>query len=97
MQGVYQFMPRWRTGLRYDWLSANNAVDNPVAGTSLENMADNRGNPQRYSVMVDFSNSEFSRFRLQYSLDKSRPDQATDNQVFLQYIFSLGSHPAHQF
>jgi len=97
IQGVYQFMPRWRTGLRYDWLSASNALDNPAAGTSLENMADNRGNPQRYSAMVDFSNSEFSRFRLQYSLDKSRPNQATDNQIFLQYIFSLGSHPAHQF
>ena len=68
-----------------------------AAGTSLETMADKRGNPQRYSVMVDFSNSEFSRFRLQYSLDQSRPNQAVDNQIFLQYIFSLGSHPAHQF
>lgn len=97
VQGVYQFMPRWRAGVRYDWLSASNALDNPAAGTSLETMADNGANPQRYSAMVDFSNSEFSRFRLQYSLDQSRPGRATDNQIFLQYIFSLGSHPAHQF
>jgi hypothetical protein len=34
---------------------------------------------------------------LQFSRDQSRPDQAVDNQIFLQYIFSLGSHPAHQF
>ncbi|PTU30366.1 hypothetical protein [Stenotrophobium rhamnosiphilum] len=97
VQGVYQFMPRWRAGVRYDWLSADNTLDNPVAGTSLETMADNSGHPQRYSAMVDFSNSEFSRFRLQFSRDQSRPNQDVDNQVFLQYIFSLGSHPAHQF
>lgn len=96
-QGVYQFMPRWRAGLRYDWMSASNALDNPVAGTPLATMADNGASPQRYSAMVDFSNSEFSRFRLQYSLDQSRPGRASDNQIFLQYIFSLGSHPAHQF
>ncbi|MES2491581.1 MAG: hypothetical protein V4607_17480 [Pseudomonadota bacterium] len=97
VQGVYQFMPRWRAGVRYDWLSADNTLDNAVAGTSLETMADNSGHPQRYSAMVDFSNSEFSRFRLQFSRDQSRPNQDVDNQVFLQYIFSLGSHPAHQF
>jgi hypothetical protein len=47
--------------------------------------------------MIDFSNSEFSRLRLQFSRDESRPGGETDNQVFLQYIFSMGSHPAHQF
>jgi hypothetical protein len=68
-----------------------------VAGTSLATLADNGTDPQRYSVMTDFSNSEFSRFRLQYNRDQSRPGREADNQIFLQYIFSLGSHPAHQF
>ena len=67
VQGVYQFMPRWRFGLRYDWLSADNAVSNPAAGTTLATLADSHGDPQRFSAMVDFSNSEFSRLRLQYS------------------------------
>jgi hypothetical protein len=98
LQGVYQFMPRWRVGLRYDRLFADNDVDAVVADTPLELIADDDGHdPQRWSLMTDFSNSEFSRFRLQFSLDGSRPGHDQDRQVFLQYIFSLGPHPAHQF
>lgn len=96
-QGVYQFMPRWRVGLRYDRVSASNDVANPVADTSLALLADDGTDPQRWSAMVDFSNSEFSRLRLQFNRDESRPDDEADNQLFVQYIFSLGSHPAHQF
>jgi hypothetical protein len=46
--------------------------------------------------MFDYSPSEFSRLRLQLAQDKSRPG-ATDNQIFLQYIMSLGVHGAHTF
>nr|ALV86631.1 hypothetical protein [uncultured bacterium 50] len=98
LQGVYQFMPRWRVGLRYDRLFVDNDVANVVADTPLELIADDGGrDPDRWSLMTDFSNSEFGRFRLQFSLDDSRPDHDADRQVFLQYIFSLGPHPAHQF
>jgi hypothetical protein len=98
VQGVYQFMPRWRVGLRYDRMSADNSVGNPVADTSLALLADDTSTPQRYSAMVDFSNSEFSRFRVQYNRDESRPDgEDADNQFIVQYIVSMGSHPAHQF
>lgn len=91
-QGVYQFMPRWRTGYRYDRLDsgsvdfgANNAYL-PVSDYS----------PTRHSLMLDFSPSEFSRFRLQYSQDKSM-ESVSENQWFVQYIHSLGSHGAHSF
>jgi hypothetical protein len=99
LQGVYQFMPAWRAGYRYDRLSAGTqtirladsgtltAADFPVLG---------RYNPTRNAVMVDWSASEFSRVRLQVARDRSRQDQA-DNQVFLQYIVSLGAHGAHTF
>ena len=50
--------------------------------------------PSLQTAMVDWSPSEFSRLRLQLARDKSRPD-ATDNQIFLQYILSLGTHGAH--
>ena len=53
-------------------------------------------NPQRYSVMFDYTPSEFSRFRLQYQQSKLQPD-VTDNQWFLQYILTLGAHGAHKF
>ena len=55
---------------------------------------------QRYpsipTVMMDWSPSEYSRLRLQLAEDKTRPD-ATDRQVWLQYIMSLGAHGAHRF
>jgi hypothetical protein len=46
--------------------------------------------------MAEWSGSEFSRIRLQVARDKSRSD-VTDNQVFLQYIVSMGAHGAHKF
>lgn len=95
-QGIYQFMPRWRIGVRYDRLTPDNQVSNPAAGTSLATLADNHV-ATRESLMTDFSNSEFSRIRLQYNHDQSRPGGVTDHQIFLQYIMSIGSHPAHQF
>ena len=57
----------------------------------------NRGyNPDRISLMLDYNPSEFSRIRLQLARDTSR-EEATDNQFFIQYIMSLGSHGAHKF
>ena len=53
-------------------------------------------NPSRRTVMVDYSPSEFSRFRVQLARDQSRPG-VTDSQLFLQYIMSLGVHGAHSF
>ena len=53
-------------------------------------------NPQRYSVMFDYTPSEFSRFRVQWQQSRIRPD-LTDNQLFIQYILTLGAHGAHKF
>jgi hypothetical protein len=99
LQGVYQFMPTWRAGLRYDRLSSGSAnvglVDSGALALAnfpiLEAYA-----PSRTSAMIDYSPSEFSRLRLQIARDKSRPGVA-DNQIFLQYIMSLGTHAAHAF
>ncbi len=97
LQGVYQWMPRWRAGLRYDRLTADNDVASVVSGTTLETLAETSTDPERWSAMMDFSNSEFSRFRLQYNRDESRANGEVDNQWLLQYIYSLGAHPAHSF
>src|SRR3989344_5173256 len=91
-QAVYQFMPRWRVGLRYDQLNAN-AVDAALAGTVL----DKRGHdPKRTSVMADFSNSEFSRLRLQVNKDGSRENKK-DTRCYLKYIMGRGAPGAHAF
>ena len=79
IQGLYQFMPQWRVGLRYSRLTGDN----------LEHL------PESTGLMIDWSNSEFSRFRLQYSQDDSQPD--TVNMWILQYIVAFGAHGAHGF
>ncbi len=91
-QAVYQFMPRWRTGYRYDRLDpgrtdlgAHDAFL-PITGHA----------PARHALMVDYSPSEFSRLRLQYAKDRSMEDR-NENQWILQYIHSLGPHGAHRF
>ncbi len=91
-QGVYQFMPRWRTGYRYDRLDPG-AVDFGLNNAHLP-VADHK--PTRHSLMLDYSPSEFSRLRLQYSKDESM-ESVRDNQWFVQYIHSLGAHGAHTF
>ena len=94
LQSVYQFMPHWRTGLRYDRLDPGMAqIGASNAGNIISNYA---FNPTRTSVMLDYSPSEFSRFRLQLARDNSRLG-LPDNQLFLQYIMSLGAHGAHQY
>lgn len=90
-QAVYQFMPRWRVGLRHDEVKAS-GVDAALAGTVLDNLGTS---PRRNSAMLDYSTSEFGRFRLQYNRDQSRPD--ADDQFILQYTVSLGAHGAHPF
>ncbi len=47
--------------------------------------------------MIDYTFSEFSLLRLQYTHDESDVNQKVNNEVFLQAIFSIGAHPAHQF
>src|SRR6266481_6311297 len=94
LQGVYQFLPQWRFGYRYDRLDSGttsiglvdsgalSAADFPILGGY---------NPKRNTVMVDWNPSEFSRIRLQFARDYSRLNQS-DNQLLLQYIVSLGAH-----
>jgi hypothetical protein len=81
LQAVYQPIPMWRVGVRYD---------------SLDPGAADPFNPRKWSAMVDWSPSEFSRLRLQFARSQTVAD-VTDNQVFVQYILSLGAHGAHKY
>jgi hypothetical protein len=63
-----------------------------LIGTELE---DPGRSSRRSSVMLDWSPSEFSRLRLQYTDDQVLEE--SDSVWYLQYIMSIGSHRAHQF
>ena len=92
VQGVWQFIPQWRVGARYDWLDPG-SVD---YGANNAFLANGSFHPQRTSVMFDWTPSEFSRFRVQYQQARLKPD-FTDNEFFVQYILTLGAHGAHKF
>jgi hypothetical protein len=94
LQSVYQFMPTWRTGLRYDRLDPGAAsVGASISGDVISNYG---FNPSRLTWMADYNPSEFTRIRLQLAHDDSRQG-LTDNQILVQYIVSLGAHGAHQY
>jgi hypothetical protein len=90
LQGVMKFAPMWRVGLRHDVVDASNGA--LLAGTEIE---DPGRTSYRDSLMLDWSPSEFSRLRLQYTSDNVLA--LSDQQWYLQYIMSIGAHGAHQF
>lgn len=92
LQGVYQFMPGWRVGLRTERLNPGN----PDYGLNAATFASSGYQPSKNSLMFDYNPSEFSRVRLQLAQDKSR-EGVSDNQIFLQYQMSLGAHGAHSY
>jgi hypothetical protein len=92
LQAVYQFMPHWRLGLRQDQLDTG-SVDYASNNATI---ARPEAKPKRSSLMLDWSPSEFSRWRLQVNNDQARQG-IKDTQLYLQYQMSLGAHGAHGF
>ena len=94
---------RWRAGARFDLLTQNSLTIDGVARNSLagdgvcrplDNML------QRYTAMLEFSPTEFSRFRLQYAFDRSRfldGVQKNVQELLLQMNIAVGPHGAHSF
>lgn len=99
VQGVYQFLPRWRFGLRYDSLDSGNVAIGLVQ-QGLLTLADFNAlasaSPTRTSAMFDWNPSEFTRLRLQYAWDDARAS-LRDRQLMLQYLYAIGAHGAHKF
>jgi hypothetical protein len=100
LQGVYQFLPRWRAGLRYDSLDSGTPriglVDSGVLPLSAF-PALLPADPQRISIMLDWNPSEFTRLRAQYDWDDARDEGDSDRAFRLQYIYGIGAHGAHKF
>lgn len=91
VSSAYQFRPRWRVGARLDSYEASGRL------AALPGIGPVGPDPDRLSVMVDFSNSEFSRLRMQLSEYDAGDGAGSTTGVYLQYIMSMGSHGAHAF
>jgi hypothetical protein len=93
-QAIWQFVRSWRVGIRYDMADSDN-TGSDVAVLDEAGLISNGHTPERASLMAEWVPSEYSRIRLQYNRDDSY--QVTDDQLFLQYTFSMGAHGAHQY
>jgi len=94
VEGIYQFTPQWRTGLRYDQLGSQLHASDDELLTDAD--LDFSGfHPKRYSLMLEWLPSEFSRVRAQINHDKSSKND--DTQLLLQYTVSIGAHGAHSY
>ena len=92
VQSVYKLNSRWRGGLRYSQMETP-GVPTAMIGTDL----DGQGyDPTSVAMMVDWTNSEFSRLRWQINRDELASG-SEDNQFTVQYIISIGAHGAHKF
>ena len=100
LQSVFQFRPRWRVGARYDSLDSGTThialVDDGVLPTGAFPLLQS-ADPDRVTVMFDWSPSEFTRLRAQYAWDESRADGEQDRQFRLQYLYGIGAHGAHKY
>jgi outer membrane receptor protein involved in Fe transport len=98
VQGVYQFMPEWRIGVRYDRLDADDtrlrSLDGVLSAGDFPTL--DPYDPERTTLMIDYSPTEYSRLRLQYARNENAPGTDGD-EIYLQYLMSLGTHGAHQF
>lgn len=91
VQGVYQFMPRWRFGARYAQVNADDAPL-ALAGSVLDDFGHA---PETWSALLEYDTSEFGRFRLQYTLNDA--DLETNSEFTAAYTVSIGAHGAHKF
>ena len=91
-QAVYKFNPRWRLGARYSQMNPAN-VPSGLVGSMLDA---NGHDPKAYSVMVDWTNSDFSRVRFQYNQEELT-EGIDDSQFTIQYVMSFGAHAAHKY
>lgn len=92
LQALYGIAPRWSAGIRMD-------VVGGVNETTLDG-GESWGSSDRYTAMVAWMPTEFSRLRFQFTRGDFSVDDGereTFNQFFIQWQMSMGAHGAHAF
>lgn len=88
---VWRFSQQWRTGVRADIMGLNQGSD--VGGQASTAQT-------RYTALLAYYPSEFTRLRLQYHLDATgfaTQSQAPVHGLFLNLNLVMGAHGAHAF
>ncbi|MFH0977396.1 MAG: hypothetical protein V1874_16580 [Spirochaetota bacterium] len=83
----------WRMGIRYESL-INNSVKAGGVKSGAEKVL------PKYSAMLEYNPTEFSRLRLQYNYDRSlflEEKRKPVHEVALTFNMSIGAHGAHSF
>ena len=96
-QGIYQFIPKWRVGYRYDRVfNGTNSYGLPSSALTSSQIQSG-WDPYRNTIMMDWANSEYSLIRLQLARDNAFGPGINNNAIYLQYIMSLGAHGSHKY
>lgn len=87
-QLVYQYNQNWAGGVRYDLL--------------FKNLSGQPDNLDRYTAMLEYKPFEFTKFRLQYTYDRSQAFGIDDkrkntSELLLGFTIEAGAHGAHAF
>jgi len=91
LQAEWGFRQRWSLGLRGEYASGSGNGD--VARSDDPYRQDR----MRVSTLLSLYQSEFARWRVQYSYDRQRFLEDDDaHSVWLVLEFALGAHPAHR-
>ncbi len=97
-QLLWGFARPWVAGVRYDY-ARGEADDFKLPDSSYSSASDPlRDQRQRFSGVVSYYPSEFSKLRLQYNYDHAQFLSQTDaHSVYLQFEILFGAHGAHKF
>ncbi len=97
-QGIYQFIPKWRVGYRYDRVfNGTNSYGLQNTSALTNSQIQSGWDPYRNTIMMDWANSEYSLIRLQLARDNAFGPGLNNNAIYLQYIMSLGAHGSHKY
>ncbi len=97
-QVLWGFRFPWAAGLRFEYASGNGRsfVDSELASRQRDPL---RGDRFRFSPLLVYHPTHFSRLRLQYNLDDAKFLGGDDiaHSVWLSAELMYGSHPAHAY
>jgi hypothetical protein len=89
LEGLWGFRTRWVAGLRAEWADGD--------GNSGGEEDALRDRHFRWSPVLTWYPSEFSKLRFQYNHDRAEHLDRVESAFWTQFEFMLGTHPAHNF